>query len=76
MTEDEMYRKQHNPQQTEEQPRLSAWVVKAGPTPTEGFHYVPAPRPCPHCSGSGIVLDADLQLEGYCPECFGTGEAS
>lgn len=36
--------------------------------------YVGMPRECPHCSGSGISLDEELQLEGLCPECGGTGE--
>jgi DnaJ-class molecular chaperone len=38
--------------------------------------YAPAPgfKTCPHCSGSGIMLDEELQLEGLCPECGGYGE--
>jgi DnaJ-class molecular chaperone len=42
--------------------------------PDGKWGYMPMPRECPHCSGSGISLDVDLLLEGLCPECGGTGE--
>lgn len=39
------------------------------------WQFKPAPpRPCVHCSGSGIMVDEELQLEGLCPECGGYGE--
>lgn len=56
----------------------SVRIIEAPPTLTEGWHFVvaPPPRPCPHCGGSGVILDAGLQLEGYCTECYGTGKES
>lgn len=51
----------------------SARVVRVQ-RPDGKWGYAPAPRPCPHCSGSGILLDEELQLEGLCPECGGVGE--
>ena len=56
-------------------PPIRLMRVAEQPRPHGGWHYVIVePRACPHCSGSGICLDEELQLEGLCPECGGTGE--
>jgi len=60
----------------EAQAPLEVEVVRvAAQAPPAAQLEVPAPIPCPHCGGSGILRMGDQQFR-TCLECLGQGQLS